>query len=152
MDEDRKTIPMYVDDNGQDRLSKKTVMEEIREPSSSEELKQAIRYLFQSIKGKCSLESYLEMLGDYTDKEIRDQLQCGSIYRGGEVTFVTSPEHEEIQATFVLEFQDAAGGWRKKEAKRMLQKSMFTSESVRRLEIAGELSFGIQAPDEESNT
>ena len=111
------------------------------------EIKQSLAYLFQSIRGKYSLETYLGSLGEFTDTEINAAVQSGLVYRGGEAVFQAQPDDESVQITVSLEFQDASGAWKLKKAERAVPKTAFTQETVQRIENAGELRFEIQEPE-----
>lgn len=114
--------------------------------SGGAEIRRSLAYLFQSIRGKYSLETYLESLGEFTDGEIDTAVRSGLVYRGGEAVFQTRPEDRNVQITVSLEFQDPAGAWKLKKAERAVPKTSFTRETVQRLERAEEMRFEIQEP------
>lgn len=145
MDERNKVTPLFPDKDGQGTEGGQI-------PQSrpmSQDWKQAFQHLIQSALGKYTLETYLESLGEFTDSEIRTQVKHGLIYHGGEVSFSADPGTADISATVCLQFQDRTGQWKQRKAERSLCKSMFTQETVQRLEEAEELSFEISAPEEE---
>lgn len=114
--------------------------------SGGKEIRQSLAYLFQSIRGKYSLETYLEFLGEFTDAEIDTAVCSGLVYRGGEAVFQTQPEDENVKITVSLEFQDSAGAWKLKKAERAVPKTTFTWETLRRMECAEKMYFEIQEP------
>ena len=59
----------------------------------------SIKFAFQSIQGKCSLETYLDILSRFTDDEINESLDNGQFYGGGEVTFKTTQADSDIKIT-----------------------------------------------------
>lgn len=110
------------------------------------EIRRSLAYLFQSICGKYSLETYLESLGEFTDGEIDTATGSGLAYRGGEAVFQTRPEDGDIRITVSLEFQDPAGAWKLKKAERTVPKTTFTREAVQQIECAEEMRFEVQEP------
>lgn len=147
MDESNKVIPLFSDED--DQAAKAEQAQTAPPRPSAQEWKQAFQHLFQSVLGKYTLESYLESLSEFTDGEIRDQLENGLTYLGGEASFTADRDRVDVTAAVCLEFQNRAGQWRQRKAERHLCKSMFTQETVRRLENAGELRFEIYAPGKE---
>lgn len=111
-------------------------------------LREDFRYLLESAMGKYTLETYLEVLGMFTDGEIRSGLERGLLYRGGEAVFALEQGGNAVSAAMCLHFQDREGEWVRRSAERRLKKSRFTTETLRQLEEAGELRFEIQPPEE----
>ena len=111
-------------------------------------IKDALKYLYQSAKGRYSLESYLDVLGQFTDEEINEALDGGDMYGGGEVTFSYTPEY--ILATIEMRFfnSDEMKN-RTKKAERKLEPKLFTDEAISTIKEKGTLSFEIKAPRRE---
>lgn len=111
-------------------------------------IKDAFRYLYQSAKGKYSLESYLDVLGQFTDGEINEALDAGDMYGGGEVTFSYTPEY--ILTSIEMRFFNSDEMKNKtKKAERKLEPKIFTDEAVSMMKEKGTLSFEIKAPRRE---
>ena len=111
------------------------------------EIKNLFKYMFQSAQGKYSLETYLEVLNEFTDPEIISSEENGLEYIGGEVIFLTSKIQSDILITIKLEFQDDNGDWKLKKAERRVEKSMFTQETINRLNNNQETKFEIEKPN-----
>ncbi len=112
-------------------------------------IKSALKFTHQSAQGKYSLETYLEVLGEYTDDEIREFIASGHTYGGGEVVFSTEKSDVSIKAVVKMYFVETATGQNKmKKAERLLEKSMFTDEAVDLIEKKGEIAYQINAPME----
>lgn len=86
-------------------------------------------------------------MSEFTDSEILSGIDSGLTFIGGDVTFISSPSNPEIMAIVKLEFQDASKSWKLKKAERKLKKNMFTSETIKRLESVGEMTFDIEKPE-----
>ena len=69
-----------------------------------EAIKKALKYIKQSAQGKYSLESYLEILGRFTDSQIDEALDCGEMYGGGEVTWSVSKDEPSFQVDVEMKF------------------------------------------------
>lgn len=110
------------------------------------EIKNLFKYMFQSAQGKYSLETYLEVLNEFTDPEIISSEENGLKYIGGEVVFLTTKSQSDILITIKLEFQDDNGDWKLKKAERRVEKSMFTQETINRLHNNQETKFEIEKP------
>ena len=141
--EERKVIPF-----GKNNMESIKKSKEIGKKSQSvfSDIKNSVKYMIQSAQGKYSFETYLEVLSEFTDSEIEFGEKSGLKYIGGEVTFITSDGQDGIFVSINLEFQSMSGEWKLKEAKRTLEKSMFTQESIDRLETAQETRFDIEKP------
>ncbi len=112
-----------------------------------ESIKKALKYAFQSAQGKYSLETYLEVMGKFTDDEINQELNKGLKYVGGEVSFYALKSDKDIRAAVELKFFDVDG--KKtilKKAERRLEKSIFVDEALDYIEEKGILTFEVSAP------
>lgn len=111
-------------------------------------IKSALKFTYQSAQGKYSLETYLEVLGQYTDDEIREFTSSGHSYGGGELVFSTDKSDVSIKAVLKMYFvETSTGKYKMKKAERYLEKSMFTDEAVDQIENKGEMAFEINAPE-----
>ncbi|GEM_PF-1779329 len=125
-----------------------------RKPQEQGGLKQAFnslfdsfKYMFQSAKGKRSLETYLEIISEFTDDTIIQSKKEGLNYVGGECSMKINPENPmEIMATIELQFQTRDGVWKKKEAKRILEKNTFTDDAIKQIGVGQGLKFEINPP------
>lgn len=112
-----------------------------------EELKDAFRYLFQSAKGKYSLESYLEALGEFTDEEINRELDDGEHYGGGEVTFSSIRNKDYIKIVIEMRFSNERDMKIKtKRAEREVERRSFTDSALKIFDENGETTFEIKPP------
>ncbi len=112
-------------------------------------IKSALKFTHQSAQGKYSLETYIEVLGKYTDDEIREFTSKGHKYSGGEAVFTTSASDVSIKAVVKMYFVDGETGQNMmKKAERFLEKTMFTDEAIDLIEKKGELAFEIKAPED----
>lgn len=110
-----------------------------------DELINSFKFYRESKKGKYSLDTYLEIVGEYTDRLI---LQCekeGLMYVGGTCTV----ENNSVESTFDFKvkmyFESAEGNNILKEATRSLKKERFTSETEN--EVSQEVIFEINRPE-----
>ncbi len=142
MEDGSKIVPSHAQQDAQDAGT-----ESAQAGWSGGGLKEDLQYLIQSALGKYSLETYLEVLGGFTDGEIRDRVRDGLIYRGGEASFTARRGEWEVIVSVALHFQDQEGEWSQVKAERSLRRSMFTGETLRRLEDAESVSFAVHAPE-----
>ena len=110
------------------------------------ELIQAIQYCFDSKKGRYSLETYLEIVGEYTDRTIISAEKEGMRYLGGECE-VKLGKNEIIDFEVEMFFENRKGQSQRKVANRELPFDKFTRETISTLE-AGMLKFNIEKPEE----
>ena len=116
------------------------------ENSALGELLDSIKYMIESKKGKYSLDTYLDIIGEFTDKLILEAENKEKLtYKGGECH--VSPDQESGAFNFLvtLYFHDQDGKQIIKEAKRSLAMSKFTSETV--TEIGDEKNYEISRPE-----
>lgn len=147
--DNKKELSIYVGEN-----SKKEEMQKLENKSDENksiftEMVDSLKYMFQSAQGKYSLETYLEVLGEFTDSEILSGEDTGLTYIGGEVVFLTKKNESDILITINLEFQDINREWKLKSSERSVKKNMFTQETVKRLETSSKIKFEIERPEKE---
>lgn len=129
-------------------IGKEMAIEGERRDGFWETIKKALKFASQSSQGKYSLETYLEVLGEYTDQEIIEFIDTENNYGGGEVVFSTSKDDDSIKATVKMVFLEKSTGKIKiKKAERFLEKTMFIDESLDMIEKKGEVAYEILAPE-----
>ena len=129
-------------------IGKEIVVENHGKDSIWDAIKNALKFTYQSAQGKYDLNSYLEVLGEYTDKEIKEFIAAGYSYGGGEAVFSTKPGDVSIKAVVKMYFLEKETNKHKmKKAERFLEKSMFVDETISELENKGEVAFEINAPE-----
>lgn len=111
-----------------------------------QEFLDSLWYMIDSIQGKLSLESYLEILSQYTDSLIRSSEQEGLSYRDGVCHLCAAASRDSLVFTIELFFTDQVGQLVQKRAERALPNKKFTRESVRKAQ-AGPLQFHIDPPE-----
>lgn len=92
------------------------------------QLLNAIFYFIDSLRKKYSLETYIEVISQYTDKIILKEIESGKLYRGGNC-LVKKNNKTEILFTVKMYFIDENGQNYIKEAARTLALSQFTRET-----------------------
>ena len=99
-------------------------------PSAFSELFRSIKFAIESKSGKYSLETYLDIIGEFTDRQIWEAKKSGRSYTGGECTVQISDVNPE-NYLFQIEmfFRDKDGSAVKEEASREIPKSKFVSET-----------------------
>lgn len=110
------------------------------------EMMDAIKFCIDSKKGKYSLDTYLDILGEYADRQIINEENEGLEYIGGKCSVKASGNDSRyIEFAVKLYFEDQHGEPVKKEAKRELPWNKFVSETVN---IIGEktLVYNIENP------
>ena len=112
-----------------------------------QELFDSLKYAYESKKGKYSLDTYLDIIGEFADRTIREYQNDNNSYMGGDC-HVSSDPMTDNSLIFQIElyFKGPDGQNIKKEATRQIEASRFTSESVERIKSAQELVFPIEAP------
>lgn len=114
------------------------------------EFKSAIKYFFQSVKGKYSIASYLEILSEFTDGEINAALDNGEVYGGGEVTFLSVSNSDTLDVTAEMRFyDDKEKKIKTRKAERKLQRKLFTDDALKVFDNNGQTTFEIKAPRRE---
>lgn len=114
-----------------------------------QELFDSFKYMRESKKGKYSLDTYLDIVGEYADRLIVQCKNEGYGYMGGHCK-VSSDVEQPNQFLFQIElfFEKDDGNNLKKEAERCLTCSMFTSETITRIKEHKEMVFDIKEPAE----
>ena len=123
-------------------MEKKTVTSAFRE------LWESIQYMFDSKKGKYSLETYLGILSEYTDRLILAAKKDDLSYTGGECRIKKEEGNEYLEFHIEMFFLDKEKNAIKKEAARKLPVKRFTTETLRRIDDK-EIKFEITSPKEE---
>nr|WP_314669855.1 hypothetical protein [uncultured Oribacterium sp.] len=110
------------------------------------ELKKSFRYLFDSVKGRYSLESYLGIVEKFADEQILKSIKYEYLeYVGGNCTVSRLEDFSSVKFVITLFFKDKNDTILKKEAYRQLSSSKFTKETIEELENT--LCFEIESPE-----
>lgn len=120
-------------------------MENEQENSIWSELWGSIKFYKESKHGKYSLDTYLDIVGEYTDRQINSAEAEGLIYLGGECQIINSHETDTYDFKVKMFFEDCKGENILKESKRSLLKAKFISETER--EVGESIKFKIQRPN-----
>ena len=99
----------------------------------------------KSKSGKYSLDTYLDIVGEYTDGQIKLAESEGLTYLGGECQITNWYETKTYDFEVKMFFEDSKGEKIIKKAKRNLHKDKFVSETDR--EIGKKIRFEIQRPN-----
>lgn len=113
--------------------------------SAWSELWSSFKYFVESKKGKYSLDSYLDIVGEYTDRVIKEAEKNGLKYVGGECQIINSYDTATYDFGIQMYFEDSEGKRVEKEAKRKLSKKRFVSETD--LRVGDKIKFEIDKPD-----
>lgn len=120
-------------------------MKESHENSVWSELLYSIKYFRESKKGKYSLDTYLDIVGEYTDRQIKKAEEKGFKYLGGECQITNSYDTNTYDYAVQMFFLDSKGEKIVKEAKRNIPKDKFVSETDGK--VGERIKFEIQRPD-----
>ena len=115
-----------------------------RENSIWSELWDSIKCCKESKRGKYSLDTYLDIVGEYTDRQIKLAAEEGLTYLGGECQITNSNETNTYDFAIKMFFEDSKGENITKEANRNLPKERFVSEMDR--EVGDKIRYEIQRP------
>lgn len=108
----------------------------------------ALEDMLQSLKGKYTMETYIEVLGEFTDSIIKDSKKEGLKFTGGYVTFKYKVDY--IEAEIKMYFMAYDGTRKLKEAKRNLNCNIFMNRTIDEIKKAeGGLQFAIEESEEE---
>lgn len=108
------------------------------------ELISSFKFYRESKKGKYSLATYLDIVGEYTDRMI---LQCEKekyTFLGGNCKVINNTIEDTYDFRINVYFENRDGKKVMKEATRQIQKSRFTSETEKELQT--EKIFEINRP------
>lgn len=103
----------------------------------------AIRFCLESKKGKWSLDTYLDIVGQYADRQIIEEKNEGNIYLGGEC--IVENKGDMLFFEIELYFENSFGEKMNKSANRLLEKSKFIKETINMLETEP-MKFEIKEP------
>lgn len=120
-------------------------MKDSYEDSVWSELLNSIKYLKESKKGKYSLDTYLDIIGEYSDRQIKEAEENGLKYMGGECQIINSHDTDTYDYIIQMFFLDSKGEKIVKEAKRKMPKDKFVSETDDK--VGEKIKFEIQKPD-----
>ncbi len=123
-------------------------MEDTRKNSIWSELWNSIKYCKESKSGKYSLDTYLDILEEYTDRQIIEAEEGGLTYLGGECQVINSSDNA-YEFSIQMFFSDDSGEKIIKDAKRNLPKNKFVSETKQA--VGGKIKFEIQRPNRKGN-
>lgn len=117
----------------------------VQEISVWSELWESIKFCKESQSGKYSLDVYLDIVGEYTDRQIKAAEAEGLTYLGGECKIINSYETKTYEFEVKMYFEDNKGERTAKEAKRNMPKDTFVSETDRI--IGDKIRFEIHRPN-----
>lgn len=123
-------------------------MEDTRKNSIWSELWNSIKYCKESKSGKYSLDTYLDILGEYTDRQIIEAEEGGLTYLGGECQVINLSDNT-YEFSIQMFFSDDSGEKIIKDAKRNLPKNKFVSETNQA--VGEKIKFEIQRPNRRGN-
>lgn len=113
-------------------------------------IKNDIKYVFQSSKGKYSLNTYVELLGEITDSVILEVINKDCDYIDGEVLFSSNTGKNDIIIVIEMRFKNRSNGKLIiKRAEQDVGKENFVDEAVKSIEKSGTLRFDILMPEEQ---
>ena len=119
-------------------------MKRIQENSIWNELWTSIKFYKESKNGKYSLDTYLDIMEKYTDRQIVEAEENGLTYLGGECKIINSYDTNTYDFEVYMYFLDSKGKRIEKEAKRKLSKNKFVSETD--CKVGEKIRFEIQKP------
>ena len=119
------------------------------EKSIWSELWNSMKYCKESKSGRYSLDTYLDIVGEYTDQQIIEAKENGLTYLGGECQIINSSDNNTYVFSVQMFFSDGSGEKIIKEAKRELPKDKFVSETEQA--VGEKIKFEIQRPNEEGD-
>lgn len=117
----------------------------MQEKSIWSELWDSIKFCKESKNGRYSLDTYLDIVGEYTDRQIELAEKNGLIYLGGECQIINLYDTNAYNFEVKMFFEDIKGEKIIKEAKRNLSKDKFVSETDQ--EVGDKIKFEIQRPN-----
>lgn len=114
------------------------------------EFLESVQFCIDSKKGKYSLEMYLEIIGEYTDRLIIQAEETGMHYSGGECVVKRNAEREVYEFSIHVYFIDGEGETVEKKAFRKISVDRFTKETVSQIGT-NEIKFNIEKPERRKN-
>lgn len=120
-------------------------MKNMQETSVWRELWDSIKFCKESKSGKYSIDTYLDIVGEYTDRKIKASEENGLKYIGGECQIINSYGTKTYDFEVQMFFEDSKGKKIVKEAKRSLSKDKFLSETDGK--VGKKIKFEIQRPN-----
>lgn len=104
-------------------------------------------YLLDSMRGKYSFTTYLEVMNDFIDEEIRNMQAQGLHYTGGHVVFQDRNGACDIQLELFF-LHPQSNQYSVKRAERQLPKQKFVRRDVDLLEKQKRLEFNVEKPED----
>lgn len=104
-------------------------------------------YLLDSMRGKYSFATYLEVMNDFIDEEIRNMQAQGLRYTGGHVIFEDRNDVCDIQMELFF-LHPQSNQYSVKRAERQLPKQKFIHRDVDLLEKQKKLEFNVEKPED----
>lgn len=104
-------------------------------------------YLLDSMRGKYSFDTYLEVMNDFIDEEIRNMQAQGLRYTGGHVVFEDRNDDCDIQVELFF-LHPQSNQYSVKRAKRQLPKKKFVRRDIELLEKQEKLEFNVEKPED----
>lgn len=121
-------------------------MKKVQDNPVWNELWDSIKFCKESKKGKYSLDTYLDIVGEYTDGQIKlAETEEGLLYLGGECQITNSYDTKTYDFEVKMYFENSKGEKIIKEAKRNLSKDRFVFETDQ--EVGDKIRFEIQKPN-----
>lgn len=105
-----------------------------KEKSALGELWDSILYCIDSISGRFSIDSYLDVIGEYADRMIIEAQNTGLSYLGGECEAVYEKDEKQYVFEVRMYFEDMNAKKIEKKAIRRFPESKFTRETKQQLE------------------
>ena len=112
------------------------------------QIKASLSYFVDARRGKISLESYTEIIGEFTDSVIHDEGAKGNSFLGGSCEVRVDPQNNKNILFAVTMFFEGINGDKQKHATRSLGQEKFTREAIERIKSAEYLSYDIVRPQE----
>ena len=112
-----------------------------------QELFDSIRYMRESKKGRYSLDTYLDIVGEYADRIILDCKEKGYLYKGGNCS-ASVDVNNASQFLFGIKmyFENENAETIEKAAERCIDANKFTTETISKIRESKELIFEIDEP------
>lgn len=103
--------------------------------SAVRELFDSIKFFWESKRGKYSLDTYLDIIGEYTDRLIKESEEKEKLsFSGGECEAYKNTGGDKYTFSIKMYFESPSGEKIMKEAERSIEKSRFTSDTEGKLE------------------